>query len=174
MKYKNIITLSILAGILLGFLYLTTIPTTKTWAQSPQTNELLNDKNFTIKYDFTDLAACSPSCIDRTITYDSDTNELTIINNTSPKEVVTIRHLTDKEENMLSDAISPLMIRGNLTAHGICELGTIYCVSERLSIVLDGEEHISSTSHITPLIIEERGYTLNLLNNLALNNQTKS
>jgi hypothetical protein len=39
---------------------------------------------------------------------------------------------------------------------------------------MDGKNHVSSTPHIISSLMAERAYTLNLLDNLAMNNQTTS
>lgn len=101
--------------------------------------------NFSIVYDFTNYANCSPECKDVTILYDSSNNELTYINNLDVREAVNISHLDDKQERILQEAVPHLRYL-NYTDN-TCKIRQPYCIASKLTVT--GDFNIGSRPHTT-------------------------
>lgn len=99
------------------------------------------EKDFVMIYNFTDYV-CTPFCIDTTAHYDSQTNELVSIDNLQSRESPAML-LNDEQENVLEATLASL--RFNVDGGGICQIGTLYCVVESVTVMREGELPYTAT-----------------------------
>ncbi len=130
--------------------------------------------NFSIVYDFTDYASCSPKCTDRTIQYNSSTNELVFLDNLDERKIVNISHLGKAEQSILQEAVPHLRYL-NFTDN-TCKLRQPYCVASRLSVIGNvglGEYHtVSEWSFLTSDMIKNAQKIAHTLANSVNPNST--